>query len=156
NAGFSRANPAKLYSPVILDPIFGYEVINVESQQPDTSSLLNWTKHMIALRKIFRVFCRGRIQVLEPSNPKVRACVRDDDREQVLGVANVSRFAQPGDLDLSAFAGTTPIEMLGYVEFPRIARTPYPLTLGPYGFLWFELHGEPAPFVDVVAAESEP
>jgi len=156
NAGFSRANPAKLYSPVILDPIFGYEVINVESQQPDASSLLNWTKHMIALRKIFRVFGRGTIQFLEPTNRKILAYVREYDGERVLCVANLSRFAQPMELDLSAFAGTTPVEMLGYVEFPRIARTPYPLTLGPYGFLWFELHGEPQAFVDAAAAEAEP
>jgi maltose alpha-D-glucosyltransferase/alpha-amylase len=156
NAGFSRANPAKLYSPVILDPNFGYEVINVESQQSDASSLLNWTKHMIALRKIFRVFGRGTIRFLEPANRKILAYVREYESERVLCVGNLSRFAQPVELDLSAFAGTTPIEMLGYVEFPRIARTPYPLTLGPYGFLWFELHGEPEPFADVAAAESEP
>ena len=156
NAGFSRANPARLYSPVILDPNFGYEVINVESQQSDASSLLNWTKHMIALRKIFSVFGRGTIQFLEPANRKILAYVREFDGERVLCVGNLSRFAQPVELDLSAFAGTTPIEMLGYVEFPRIARTPYPLTLGPYGFLWFELHGEPEPFADVAAAKSEP
>ena len=156
NAGFSRANPAKLYSPVILDPIFGYEAINVESQQADPSSLLNWTKHMIALRKIFRVFGRGTIQFLEPANRKILAYVREFDSERVLCVANLSRFAQPVELDLSAFAGTTPVEMLGYVEFPRIARTLYPLTLGPYGFLWFELHGEPEPFADMGTATTEP
>jgi maltose alpha-D-glucosyltransferase / alpha-amylase len=156
NAGFSRANPAKLYSPVILDPIFGYEVINVESQQTDQSSLLNWTKHMIALRKIFRVFGRGTIEFLEPANRKILAYVREYDGERVMCVANLSRFAQPVELDLSRFAGTTPVEMLGYVEFPRIARTPYPLTLGPYGFLWFELHGEPEPLVELAAATSEP
>jgi maltose alpha-D-glucosyltransferase/alpha-amylase len=156
NAGFSRANPARLYSPVIMDPNFGYEVINVEAQQSDASSLLNWMKHMIALRKIFRVFGRGTITFLEPANRKIMAYVREYDTERVLCLANLSRFAQPVELDLSAFAGTTPVEMLGYVEFPRIARTPYPLTLGPYGFLWFELHGEPEPLADLAATGAEP
>jgi len=145
NGGFSRANPARLYSPVIMDPVFGYEAINVEAQQGEPSSLLNWTKHMIALRKLFKVFGRGSIEFLEPRNRKILAYLRRHDGEQVLCVANLSRFAQPFDLDLSALAGMTPVEMLGYVEFPKIGRTPYPLTLGPYGYLWFELHGVPEP-----------
>ncbi len=145
NAGFSRANPARLYSPVIMDPSFGYEAINVEAQQGDSSSLLHWTKHMIALRKLFRVFGRGTIEFLAPANMKVLAYIRSYEGEQVLCVANLSRFAQPFQLDLSSLAGKTPVEMLGYVEFPKIARTPYPLTLGPYGVLWFELHGEAEP-----------
>jgi maltose alpha-D-glucosyltransferase/alpha-amylase len=145
NAGFSRANPARLYSPVIMDPVFGYEVVNVEAQEGDGSSLLNWTRHMIALRKLFQVFGRGSIEFLEPANRKILAYLRQHERERVLCVANLSRFAQPVELDLSALAGTTPVEMLGYVEFPRIGRTPYPLTLAPYGVLWFELHGEPEP-----------
>src|SRR5688572_8502747 len=113
NAGFSRANPAKLYSPVIIDPVFGYEAINVEAQQSDSSSLLNWTRHMIALRKIFRVFGRGTISFLEPTNRKILAYLREYDGERVLCVANLSRFAQPVELDLAALAGTTPVEMLG-------------------------------------------
>jgi maltose alpha-D-glucosyltransferase/alpha-amylase len=149
NGGFSRANPARLYSPVIMDPVYGYEAINVEAQQGDPSSLLNWTKHMIALRKLFQVFGRGTIEFLSPSNRKILAYRRQYGAEQVLCVANLSRFAQPVELDLSALAGMTPVEMLGYVEFPRIGMTPYPLTLGAYSFLWFELHGEPEP-IDVV------
>jgi maltose alpha-D-glucosyltransferase/alpha-amylase len=146
NAGFSRANPARLYSPVIMDPVYGYEAVNVEAEQSEPSSLLNWTKHMIALRKLFKVFGRGTIEFLEPANRKILAYLRSSEEgEQVLCVANLSRFAQPFELDLSRLAGMTPIEMLGYVEFPKIRKTPYPLTLGPYGFLWFELHGEPEP-----------
>jgi maltose alpha-D-glucosyltransferase / alpha-amylase len=139
NAGFSRANPARLYSPVVMDPVYGYEAINVEAQQSEPSSLLNWTRHMIALRKLFQVFGRGTIEFLEPSNRKILAYLRRTDGEQVLCVANLSRFSQPFELDLAALAGMTPVEMRGYVEFPRIGKTPYPLTLGPYGFLWLEL-----------------
>jgi len=143
NAGFSRANPAKLYSPVIMDPLWGYEAINVEAQQSDPSSLLNWMRNMIALRKLFRVFGRGTLEFLNPASRKVLAYLRRYQDEQILCVANLSRFAQPVDLDLSALEGMTPFEMLGYVQFPRIERQPYRLSLGPYGFLWLELHGKP-------------
>ena len=145
NAGFSRATPTRLYSPVIMDPVYGYEAINVEAQQSDPSSLLTWMRHMIALRKLFKVFGRGSIEFFGPANRKVLAYVRRYEDEQVLCVANLSRFAQPAELDLSTLAGLTPIEMLGYVEFPRITRNPYTLTLGPYDFLWFELHGTVEP-----------
>jgi maltose alpha-D-glucosyltransferase/alpha-amylase len=148
NAGFSRANPSRLYSPVIMDPVYAYEALNVETQQGDLASPLNWTKHMIALRKLFQVFGRGTITFLEPANRKILAYLRTYREEQVLCVANLSRFAQPVELDLSALNGMTPVEMRGYVEFPRIGRQPYPLTLAPYGSLWFELHREP----EVVAA----
>ena len=142
NAGFSRATPAKLYSPVIMDPVYGYEALNVEAQQADSSSLLNWMRHMIALRKLFRVFGRGSMEFFHPLNRKILAYMRRSEEEQILCVANLSRFAQPFELGLSAYAGLTPIEMLGHGEFPQITAAPYPLTLGPYGFLWFELHGE--------------
>jgi maltose alpha-D-glucosyltransferase/alpha-amylase len=154
NAGFSRANPARLFSPVIMDAVYGYEAVNVEAQQTEPSSLFHWTKHMIALRKLFKVFGRGSITFLHPANRKILAYLRSDGGEQVLCVANLSRFAQPFELDLSSLAGMTPVEMLGYVEFPRIGRNPYPLTLGPYGFLWFELHGQPEP-AEAVAGPSE-
>jgi maltose alpha-D-glucosyltransferase/alpha-amylase len=143
NAGFSRATPAKLYSPVIMDPVWGYEAVNVEAQQGDPSSLLSWMRNMIALRKLFGVFGRGTLEFLNPSNRKVLAYLRRDGDEQILCVANLSRFAQPVDLDLPNLEGLIPVEMLGYVEFPAIGRQPYRLTLGPYGFLWLELHGEP-------------
>ncbi|HEX5430650.1 MAG TPA: putative maltokinase, partial [Bryobacteraceae bacterium] len=143
NAGFSRANPAKLYSPVIMDPVWGYEAVNAEAQQSDPSSLLNWMRNMIALRKLFGVFGRGTLKFLEPQNRKVLAYLRQYEEEQVLCIANLSRFAQPVDLDLSELEGMVPVEMLGYVEFPPIGRQPYRLTLGAYGFLWLELHGTP-------------
>jgi len=139
NAGFSRCNPARLYSPVIMDPVWGYEAINVEAQQNDPSSLLSWMRNMIALRKLFQVFGRGTLHFLEASNRKILAYVRKSQESSVLCVANLSRFAQPVQLDLSAMEGMIPVEMLGYVEFPVITRQPYSLTLGPYGFLWLEL-----------------
>jgi maltose alpha-D-glucosyltransferase / alpha-amylase len=151
NAGFSRANPAKLYSPVIMDPLWGYEATNVEAQQGDPSSLLNWMRNMIALRKLFQVFGRGTLEFRNPANRKVLAYLRRYDDEQILCVANLSRFAQPVDLDLAALEGATPVEMLGYVQFPRIERQPYRLTLGPYGFLWLELRPKSEP----VGASSE-
>jgi maltose alpha-D-glucosyltransferase / alpha-amylase len=139
NAGFSRVSPARLYGPVVMDPVYGYESINVEAQQSESSSLLNWTRNLIALRKLFRVFGRGTIEFLRPANRKVLAYVRTFDGEKVLCVANLSRFAQPTELDLSRFEGLVPVEMLGYVEFPKIRKTPYSLTLAPYGYFWFEL-----------------
>jgi len=140
NGGFSRANPSRLSSPVIMDPVFGYEAVNVEAQRDDPSSLLNWMRQMIKLRRVFKVFGRGSIEFLSPSNPKIVAYVRRHEDERVLCVANLSRFAQPVSLDLPQLQGVTPIEMLGYVEFPKIGAGPYCLSLGPYGFFWFELH----------------
>ena len=144
NAGFSKCDPARLYLPVIMDPIYGYQVINVEAQQADQSSLLHWTRNMIALRKLFHVFGRGTLSFLDPANRKILAYLRDLDREDgthetVLCVANLSRFAQPVSLDLSAYAGMEPVEMLGYVPFPTITESEYQLTLSPYSFLWLEL-----------------
>jgi maltose alpha-D-glucosyltransferase / alpha-amylase len=139
NAGFSTATPARLYSPVIMDPVWGYEAINVEAQQDDPSSLLNWMRNMIALRKLFAVFGRGSIEFLDPANRKILAYLRQYQDEQILCVANLSRFAQPVDLDLSKLEGLTPVEMLGYVDFPAIGKQPYRLTMAPYSFLWLEL-----------------
>jgi len=139
NAGFSKAIPAKLYSPVIMDPIWGYQTINVEAQEGDTSSLLNWTRNMIALRKLFQVFGRGSLEFLKPDNRKVLAYIREYQGECVLCVANLSRFAQPVSLDLNRWEDMTPVEMLGYVGFPTIKKDPYVLSLGPYAFLWLEL-----------------
>jgi maltose alpha-D-glucosyltransferase/alpha-amylase len=143
NAGFSRAVPAKLYSPVVMDPVWGYEAINVEAQQGDPSSLLSWMRNMIALRKLFQVFGRGTLSFLNPANRKILAYIREYQNERVLCVANLSRFAQPVELDLGGYSGMVPVEMLGYVEFPRIRTAPYPLTVGPYGFLWLELQPSP-------------
>ncbi|MGD0444850.1 MAG: maltose alpha-D-glucosyltransferase [Edaphobacter sp.] len=149
NAGFSKAVPAQLYFPVIMDPIWGYQSINVEAQQSDQSSLLHWTRNMIALRKLFHVFGRGTQEFLNPDNRKILAYLRryeeDGNSETVLCVANLSRFSQPVSLDLVRFTGRIPVEMLGYVTFPAITAQPYPLTLAPYSFLWLEL--QPAPEV---------
>jgi maltose alpha-D-glucosyltransferase/alpha-amylase len=140
NAGFSRATPGRLFHPVIMDPIYGYATVNVEAQEGDPSSLLSWMRNMIALRKIFRVFGRGSIEFLNPENRKILAYLRRMDNEDILCVANLSRFPQPVALDLAKFEGMKPIEMMGYVEFPLIGSQPYPLSLGAYDFLWFELH----------------
>jgi maltose alpha-D-glucosyltransferase/alpha-amylase len=150
NAGFSRCDPARLYFPVIMDPVYGYQAINVEAQQSDASSLLHWTRNMIALRKIFQVFGRGTLEFLAPDNRKVLAYIRDyqhpdGHNETVLCVANLSRFAQPVQLDLARFAGRHPVEMLGYVPFPPIDETPYAITLAPYSFFWLELQPADAP-----------
>jgi maltose alpha-D-glucosyltransferase / alpha-amylase len=139
NAGFSRADPARLYSAPISDPVYGYQAVNVEAQLRDPSSLLHWMRNTIALRKLFKAFGRGTMEVLPVKNRKVLAYVRRLDEDVLLCVANVSRFAQPAELDLSVFEGSIPVEMLGYTEFPRIGKLPYFLTLAPYGFYWFEL-----------------
>lgn len=166
NAGFSTANPARLSFPVVMDPIWGYQAVNVEAQLADPSSLLHWTRNMIALRKLFQVFGRGTLEFLNPENRKVLAYIRHYDptsrsredtatgaarnvtspgTETILCVANLSRFAQPVSLNLSEFSGMTPVEMLGYVPFPAITDQPYPLTLAPYTFFWLELQPSSAP-----------
>ena len=145
NAGFSTATPARLYSPVIMDPVWGYEAINVEAQLGDPSSLLNWMRNMIALRKLFLVFGRGTIKFLNPSNRKILAYLREYQGQRILCVANLSRFAQPVDLDLSEAENAVPVEMLGYVEFPPLGRQPYRLALAPYSFLWLELQQRTQP-----------
>jgi maltose alpha-D-glucosyltransferase/alpha-amylase len=145
NGGFSRTDPARLFAPLVMDPVYGYQSINVEAQESSAYSLLNWMKRMIALRKQFRVFGRGTLSVLPAANRKALAYVRALDEEQVLCVANLSRTTQPVELDLSAFKGMTPIEMLGLTEFPRIGELPYFLTLPPFGFYWFRLQRSPAP-----------
>ncbi|MGD0732617.1 MAG: maltose alpha-D-glucosyltransferase, partial [Terracidiphilus sp.] len=144
NAGFSKCDPARLYLPVVMDPIYGYQAINVEAQMSDQSSLLQWTRNMIALRKLFQVLGRGTLTFLNPTNRKILAYLRELDqgdgfRETVLCVANLSRFAQSVTLDLANYAGFEAVEMLGYVLFPRITKEPYLLTLAPYSFLWLEL-----------------
>jgi maltose alpha-D-glucosyltransferase / alpha-amylase len=139
NAGFSRANPNRLYSPVIMDPVYGYQAVNVEAEESDPSSLLHWMRNMISLRKLFPVFGRGTLEIIKPTNRKVLAYVRCYGQDRILCVANLSRFVQAVGLDLAHLEGYTPVEMIGYSEFPSIGRSPYFLTLGPYDFYWFEL-----------------
>ena len=139
NAGFSRADPQRLYLPPIMDPIYGYEAVNVETQQREPASLLNWMKRMIAVRRSCQAFGRGRLQVLRPGNPKILGYVRTYADEIVLCVANLSRSAQPVELDLKSYKGLVPVEMLGQTAFPPIGELPYLLTLSRYGFYWFRL-----------------
>jgi maltose alpha-D-glucosyltransferase / alpha-amylase len=139
NAGFSRANPQKLYLPVIIDPEYQYSSVNVEAQQNNVNSLLWWMKRTIAQRKRSKAFGRGSIEFLYPDNRKVLAFVRQFEGERILVVANLSRFNQAVELDLHNFQGNTPIEMFGGAEFPPIGDRNYLLTLAPHAFYWFQL-----------------
>ena len=139
NAGFSRCDPARLYFPVIMDPVYGYEAINVEAQERSPFSLLQWMKRIIALRRQHQVFGRGSIEFIPTDNRKVLTYIRRHEQTVVLCVANLSRTVQPVTVPLHAFAGLIPVEMLGQVQFPRIGDQPYFLTLAPYGFYWFQL-----------------
>jgi maltose alpha-D-glucosyltransferase/alpha-amylase len=144
NAGFSRANPQQLYLPVIVDPTYHYEAVNVEVQQSNPSSLLWWTKRLIALRKRHKAFSRGTLEFLHPENYHVLAFLRHYEGETLLVVANLSRFVQHVELDLSGCAGATPVELFGRNLFPQIQPGGgYALTLGPHGFYWFSLQAEP-------------
>ncbi len=139
NAGFSRANPQKLYLPVIIDPDYHYEASNVETQERNQASLLWWMKRFIAMRKRFKAFGRGSLNFLYPDNPKVLAFVRQYEDENILVVVNLSRHSQAVELDLSPFAGFTPEEVFGRNKFPQIRESSYFLTLGSYGYYWFAL-----------------
>ena len=139
NAGFSKADPASLYLPVIMDPVYGHTAINVEAQERDPSSLLHFMKRMIALRRQHKAFGRGSLEFLRPENRKVLVYLRRYKADVILAVANLSRFVQPVELDLSEFQGCIPVEMIGRTEFPAIGELPYFLTLGPHSFYWFRL-----------------
>ena len=139
NGGFSRVDPQRLYLPPIQDPIYGFEAVNVEAQARETSSLLNWTRRLLTVRSSSQAFGRGRFTMLHPGNRKILAYLRELDDEVVLCVANVSRVAQPVELELEAYRGRVPVEMLGRNPFPTIGDLPYLLTLPGYGFFWFLL-----------------
>ena len=139
NAGFSRADPQRLYLPPIMDPVYGYEAVNVEAQARDPSSLLSWMKRMLAVRKTSHAFGRGRLTFLRPGNRKVLAYLRELGDEAILCVANLGRSAQPVELDLARFHGRVPLELLGRTPFPPIGELPYMLTLPAHGFYWFKL-----------------
>ncbi len=139
NAGFSNADPEQLYLPLISNPVYGYQTVNVESQRRFPHSILSWMKRLIVLRRSSRVFGRGTLEFLTPPNHRVLAYVRELGNERVLVVNNLSSSAQAVELDLRRFKGTIPIEMFGGNPFPRVMDRPYLLTLGPYQFYWFRL-----------------
>ncbi|MGH8190287.1 MAG: maltose alpha-D-glucosyltransferase, partial [Rhodanobacteraceae bacterium] len=144
NGGFSKADPARLYLPPIMDPIYGFGALNVEAQARSPSSLLNWTRRMVGVRQEHRAFGRGIITFLYPGNRKILAYLREHDDEALLCVFNLSRAAQAVELDLSRFKGRVPIELFGRAAFPPIGEMYYLLTLPAYGFHWFLLASEEA------------
>ncbi|HYM49403.1 MAG TPA: maltose alpha-D-glucosyltransferase [Candidatus Limnocylindrales bacterium] len=144
NAGFSGANRQRLFLPVIVDPEYHYEAVNVEAQRANPYSLLNWTRRLIGLRKQYKAFGRGTFELVRSENRKLLAFIRSFKGEQILVVANLSRFTQAAELDLAAYAGQTPIELWGRTELPVITERPYFLTLGPHAFYWFALEARAA------------
>jgi maltose alpha-D-glucosyltransferase/alpha-amylase len=142
NGGFSKADPARLVLPPIMDPLYGYEALNVEAQSADAHSLLNWTRRMLALRGKHPPFGRGTLRFLAPGNRKILAYLREHEGETILCVANLSRLPQAVELDLSEFQHRVPIELTGMSPFPPIGQLTYLLTLPPYGFFWFQLVAE--------------
>jgi maltose alpha-D-glucosyltransferase / alpha-amylase len=139
NAGFSRANPQQLYLPVTIDPEYHYEAVNVENQQKNLSSLLWWTRRVIAMRKNFKAFSRGSLEFLYPDNAKVLAFLRRYESQTILVIVNLSRFAQSAELDLSRFSGFVPMEVFSRNLFRPIKKSPYFITLGPHAYYWFVL-----------------
>ncbi len=139
NAGFSRADPQQLFLPPIMDPIYGYESVNVEAQTRDRSSLLNWMKRMLQVRKESQAFGRGTLRFIRPGNRKVLVYLREYDGDVILCVSNLARSAQPVEIDLAEFKGTVPIELVGRTPFPPVGDLPYLLTLQGYSFYWFRL-----------------
>jgi maltose alpha-D-glucosyltransferase/alpha-amylase len=146
NAGFSLCNPQRLYLPVVIDPEYMYETVNVETQRNNPQSLWWWIKRLIALRHQHPAFGRGTLELLFPDNAKVLAFIRQLEDDRVLVVANLSRFSQYVELDLSAYEGFVPVELFGHTRFPAIGKLPYLLTLGPHTFYWFSLD-QPKPHV---------
>ncbi|HEX2836089.1 MAG TPA: maltose alpha-D-glucosyltransferase [Thermoanaerobaculia bacterium] len=144
NAGFSRCNPQQLFLPLIIDPQYHYEQVNVEAQQSNQYSLLWWMKRLMAMRKRYRAFGRGTMEFLHSENRKVLAYVRRYEDETILVVANLSRLVQAFELDLSQFSGMVPVELSGGTRFPQVGDRPYFLNLGPFAFYWFELKREVA------------
>jgi maltose alpha-D-glucosyltransferase/alpha-amylase len=139
NGGFSRADFAQLYAPPLMDPVYGYQAVNVEAQLRTPTSLLRWLRRFIALRKEHPVFGLGSYEPLRPTNPKIFAHLRCYETDVALCVHNLARSAQAVELDLSAYEGRYPVEMFGRTRFPRIGKLPYLLTLAPRGFFWFLL-----------------
>ncbi|OVE75537.1 maltose alpha-D-glucosyltransferase [bacterium F11] len=153
NAGFSKANPQRLYMPVIIDPEYHYEALNVESQEQNPRSFLWWMRRLVALRKQHKAFGRGTLEFLSPDNPKILAYFRSYQEEKILVVANLSRFSQGVELDLSSHKGFAPVEMFGKTKFRSIGEEPYFMTLGPHSFFWFSLEPQK---VEVTPLAKEP
>jgi maltose alpha-D-glucosyltransferase/alpha-amylase len=139
NAGFSRADPARLYSPVIMDPVYGYEGVNVEAQQRTPTSLLHWMQRMIGVRKKYPAFGRGSLEFMDGDNRRVLAFIRRYEGQTLLVVLSLSRYVQCTQIDLSRFSGMRPVELIGGARFPAIGEQPYFFTLGPHTFYWFRL-----------------
>lgn len=139
NAGFSRTDPARMFLPPVMDPVYGYQSVNVEAQSKSPNSLLNWTRRIIAVRKAHKAFGRGALEFLHPGNRKVLAYLREYEGEAILCVANLSRSAQPVELDLSRFSSHVPVELIGGSNFPTVGTLPYMLTLPGHSFYWFSL-----------------
>jgi maltose alpha-D-glucosyltransferase/alpha-amylase len=139
NGGFSRCDPARLYLPIIMDPVYGFEAVNVEAQSRSLASLLSWTKRLISVRKTHKVFGRGSLNFIRPANRSVLVYVRQYQNEVVLCVANLSRSAQAAEIDVSPWRGRLAFELLGRTSFPVIDEAPYLVMLPPYGFFWFQL-----------------
>jgi maltose alpha-D-glucosyltransferase / alpha-amylase len=144
NAGFSRANPQKLFLPTIVDPEYHHETVNVEAQRSNPNSLWWWMKRLIAIRSRYQAFGRGTFELLYPENRKVLAFVRTYEGEHILVVVNLSRFVQAVEIDLSAFKGATPVEIFGRTPFPTIGESSYFLSIGPHAFYWFTLQQQPS------------
>ncbi len=142
NGGFSRADFAQLYAPPLMDPVYGYQAVNVEAQLRTPTSLLRWMRRFVALRKEHPVFGFGTYEPLRPSNPRIFAHVRRYEDDVMLCVHNIARSAQAVELDLSEYEGRYPIEVFGRSRFPRIGELSYLLTLAPRGFYWFQLTGD--------------
>jgi maltose alpha-D-glucosyltransferase/alpha-amylase len=139
NGGFSRADFAQLYAPPLMDPVYGFQAVNVEAELRTPTSLLRWMQRFIALRKEHPVFGFGTYEPIRTSNERIFALIRRFEDDLLLCVHNLARSAQPVELDLQVFAGRQPVELLGGTRFPRIGELPYLLTLAPRGFYWFSL-----------------
>jgi maltose alpha-D-glucosyltransferase/alpha-amylase len=139
NAGFSPADPERLWLPLVSNSLYGYQSVNVEAQQRNPTSLLNWTRRLIEVRRTTPVFGRGAITFFKPANHRVLAYTRTFGRDTVLIVCNLAGTAQVAELDMPDLAGAIPIEMFGGSIFPRIGRQPYPMMMGAYDFYWFRL-----------------
>jgi maltose alpha-D-glucosyltransferase / alpha-amylase len=139
NGGFSRADFQQLYLPPLMDPVYGFQAVNVEAQLRQPNSLLRWIHRLIALRKDHPLFGLGTYEALRPDNPRIFAHVRTYEDDIVLCVHNLARSAQAVELDLSRWEGLVPEEMFGRTRFPRIGELPYLLTFAPRGFFWFQL-----------------